>query len=132
MAAWQRDIDEIRKLLLEIEAGREGYCTLPQAAAAAMMLPLDGCLPEAGARKLAYHLELLDNAGFARFSRLAGGNWVVHGLTWAGHEFLDNIRCDNAWGAAKDRREALGGFSMAILAELARDLMRARAFAAGG
>lgn len=127
MAAWRRDIDEIRKLLLEIEAGRESFCALPRAAAEAMMLPVEDCLPDAEARKLAYHLSLLDSAGLARFSRLSNGNWHVRGLTWSDHELLDNIRDGDIWNAVRERQQQLGGFSMEILSDLAKELVRAKA-----
>ncbi|MEX0301117.1 MAG: DUF2513 domain-containing protein [Leisingera sp.] len=127
MAAWQRDIDEIRRLLLAIEAGEEAFCTLPRSAADAMMLPPQGYLPDAEARKLAYHLSLLDSAGFAKFNRLENGNWVVRGLTWSGHELLDNIRPDDVWAALHERHRMLGGFSMEILSDMAKELMRAKA-----
>jgi len=127
MVAWKRDIGEIRRLLLEIEAGREAFCALPRSAAEAMMLPVEDCLPDAEARKLAYHLSLLESAGFAKFSRLENGNWFVRGLTWSGHELLDNIRPDDVWTAVQERHRQLGGFSMEILGDLAKDLMRSKA-----
>ncbi|NSY39111.1 DUF2513 domain-containing protein [Leisingera sp. ANG59] len=127
MVAWQRDIGEIRRLLLEIEGGRQAFCALPRSAAEAMMLPAEDCLPDAEARKLAYHLSLLESAGLARFSRLSNGNWHVRGLTWNGHELLDNIRREDIWEALQDRHRQLGGFSMEILSDLAKEMMRREA-----
>ncbi|OED49038.1 hypothetical protein AB838_08750 [Rhodobacteraceae bacterium (ex Bugula neritina AB1)] len=127
MVKWHRDIGEIRRLLLEIEGGRDSFCALPQSTAEAMMLPVAECLPEPEARKLAYHLNLLESAGLARFGRMENGNWLVRGLTWSGHELLDNIRSEEVWEAVRARHEQLGGFSMEILSELAKDLTRARA-----
>ncbi|MBY6056609.1 DUF2513 domain-containing protein [Leisingera daeponensis] len=127
MVTWQRDIDEIRRLLLEIEGGREAFCALPRSAAEAMMLPAEDCLPDAEARKLAYHLSLLESAGFAKFSRLSNGYWHVRGLTWSGHELLDNIRREDIWAAVRERHRQLGGFSMEILSGLAGEMMRSEA-----
>ncbi|MEW2914294.1 DUF2513 domain-containing protein [Leisingera sp. JC11] len=127
MVTWQRDISEIRRLLLEIEGGREAFCALPRSAAEAMMLPAEDCLPDAEARKLAYHLSLLESAGLARFSRLSNGNWHVRGLTWSGHELLDNIRREDVWAAVQERHRQLGGFSMEILSGLAGEMMRREA-----
>ncbi|KIC38281.1 hypothetical protein RA26_04775 [Leisingera sp. ANG-M7] len=92
-----------------------------------MMLPAEECLPDAEARKLSYHLSLLESAGLARFSRLSNGNWHVRGLTWSGHELLDNIRRDDIWEAVRERHRQLGGFSMEIFSELAKDIMRCEA-----
>ena len=127
MVRWQRDIGEIRRLLLEIEGGREAFCTLPRSSAEAMMLPAEECLPDAEARKLAYHLSLLESAGLARFSHLSGSNWLVRGLTWSGHELLDNIRREDIWDAVQEHHRQMGGFSMEILSDLAKEMMRREA-----
>ncbi|KIC27584.1 hypothetical protein GC1_17995 [Leisingera sp. ANG1] len=92
-----------------------------------MMLPAEECLPDAEARKLSYHLSLLESAGLAQFSRLSNGNWHVRGLTWSGHELLDNIRREDIWTAVQALHRQMGGFSMEILSDLARDMMRREA-----
>ncbi|KIC14761.1 hypothetical protein RA20_19775 [Leisingera sp. ANG-Vp] len=102
------------------------FCALPQSTAEAMMLPSGDCLPDAEARKLAYHLSLLESAGFAKFSRLENANWVVRGLTWNGHELLDNIRADDVWQAVRERHRLLGGFSMEVLSDLAKEITRGK------
>jgi hypothetical protein len=68
--------------------------------------------------EVSYDLRLLIREGMVdgRADSLA---LIVRGLTWSGHEFLDNIKSDSIWAKVKDKAGALSGVSMKILAALA-------------
>ena len=66
-----------------------------------------------------YHLQLLIR------NRFIDGNaemipMVVRGLTWEGHEFVDNIRNKNIWESTKKRVSGLvGSLSLSVVAAVA-------------
>lgn len=75
------------------------------------------------------HVKLLIDAGFIAYeSKL--DSWTDEGylgvrLTWAGTEFLDDIRSDTAWNRAMAQvRERAGSVAMAVVAEVARGVTR--------
>lgn len=39
----------------------------------------------------------------------------IIGLTWKGHEFLDNIRDNTVWNAVKEKASKFGGLSISAL-----------------
>jgi Hypothetical protein (DUF2513) len=90
----QRDMDIIRDLLLWVESGRSHE------------LP-----PAASREQLAYHAQLLIDAGLAEGSVHYAGRrgtrvpdaFHIERLTWAGHDFLDAARDDTVWGHAKEK-----------------------------
>jgi hypothetical protein len=79
-------------------------------------------------QELTYALELLIKENFIECSEkpyFVKGNLMVAdiiGLTWSGHELLDNIRNDTVWNAVKKKAEKFGDFSMSILANSAKIL----------
>lgn len=44
----------------------------------------------------------------------------IIGLTWSGHELLDNVRNDTVWNAVKQKAKKFGGFSLSALANSAK------------
>lgn len=82
-------------------------------------------------QELAYALELLIKEGFIECSRqphFNNGNLNlanIIGLTWKGHELLDNIRDNTIWTAVKQKASKIGGFSLTILASTAKDVANA-------
>jgi hypothetical protein len=87
----KRDMDLIRKILLAIEA-HPFY--------GKWNVPLDfGDFPE---ELVDYHLKLLSEANLIEAKvRIGSKRWVINGLTWAGHEFLDASRDDSRWESVK-------------------------------
>jgi hypothetical protein len=112
----KRDFDLIRKLLLSIEANqqmdgtREFYPQSPDE------LGIQGHTVE----EVAYHLRLLIEAGFVDGAvTIACPMQVIRGLTWDGHEFLDNIKNDNIWEKTKKHFSQLSGVGLRIVAAYA-------------
>lgn len=117
----KRDMNLVRELLLRIEA-------LEIPAGSALML-------EAGREPLAhegddrdnitYHMHLLMNAGLIDPTRAQGADsFGIKGLTWAGHDFLDSVRDPAIWHQTKEGAKKAGGFTVSLLAELAKGLLK--------
>ena len=82
-------------------------------------------------QELAYALEKLLEVGFiacADTPVVRNGNLYlarIIGLTFYGHDFLDNIRNDTVWGAVKERGKKIGGGSIQAIASAGGMLMNA-------
>lgn len=82
-------------------------------------------------QELSYALEKLLEAGFITCADkpvVRNGNLYlarITGLTFGGHEFLDNIRNDTVWGAVKELSKKIGGGSIKALASAGGMLMNA-------
>lgn len=72
-----------------------------------------------------YTILKLIEAGFLNGKPLYAGNKLYHltvsSITFAGHEFLDNIRDDKTWSKAKSLAQSLAGASISLVAKLAYD-----------
>ncbi|TBW32844.1 DUF2513 domain-containing protein [Siculibacillus lacustris] len=117
----QRDMDLIRELLLKLEA-------LPLPSGANMYLqPEDEevAVPEHSADQIAYHLDLIQNAGFLEQSRSNPARGIMFcGLSWAGHDFLDSVRNPETWAKTKKGALAAGGWTADILKDLAKGFIK--------
>ncbi|TVQ90226.1 MAG: DUF2513 domain-containing protein [Bacteroidetes bacterium] len=89
----KRDIDLVRKILLEIEKKED---------------PTGWLIPEIegySEDEIIYHIKVLAEADFLDAKNLGGKGgfeWAAINLTWEGHEFLDAARNDTIWKKAKD------------------------------
>lgn len=116
----KRDIDFIRELLLKAEEiSGEGAKPVSQ---------ID--LSTDDEDKIGYHLHLLKEEGLleAGVSETTMGTYIpgaIIGLTWQGHEFLENIRNDSIWSKVKDTaKEKVGSASIKILVSLAEKYVK--------
>lgn len=92
----RRDLDLIRELLLKFE-----------------QLPLNGGLnsreielPPWVTDVIVYHCGLLNQAGLIEArdaGTLAYANYIVIGLRWEGHDYLDAVRSETIWRKVNDR-----------------------------
>lgn len=135
-----RDMDMIREILLVLEA-QGGYAPQDQF----LMPGYDIHHDQADAWNFDYQLKILLDGGliFAEYSKykdkevsaardddviVKSRNFYVSvepiGLTWKGHEFLDNIRDPAIWRETKDGAKKLGGFSIELLGALAKGLVK--------
>lgn len=108
----KRDMDLIKFLLDKMES--------VEAETAVILTPSD--VPthlRPSESELNEHCRLLVERGLVRGEPSFSG-WALTGLTWDGHDFLDNSRDSRVWKAAKD---AAGRFSFGVftrvLAEVA-------------
>jgi Hypothetical protein (DUF2513) len=111
----KRDMDLVRELMLKIEDD-------PQLDGRRFKeLSVDGRAQE----EVVYVLTLLVKYGFAT-GNTGMEDVLVSGLTWEGHELLDNIRDPGVWEKTKEKAKPLLSVSLAILAELAKSEVKRR------
>jgi hypothetical protein len=61
---------------------------------------------------ITYHIKLLYQAGLIEAvdcSSMDGDEFIVNGLTWEGHEFLESIRSESIWKKTKSKIIEKGG-----------------------
>jgi hypothetical protein len=115
----QRNMDLIRAILLDIEAtqvppgGFLGFSS-------------DGTSPVEGytAADCLYNLRTAIDGGLVRAGKDHGMMIAVHGLTWKGHDFLDQVRDPEIWRITKEGASKAGGFSLDLLAALAKGFLK--------
>jgi len=111
----QRDMDLVRELLLQIEEDRQLI------GKEAVSLPV-----KHGDRKeVEYVFALLIRQGFVT-GNMTLGVPMVSGLTWGGHDLLDNIRDPGVWEKVKEHAMTIASVSIPILAELAKAEVKRR------
>lgn len=118
----KRDMDLIRAILLKIED--EGDPELRQVPA------IEGYAENV----VTSHIALLMDAGLVSAidaSTLGSEDYIEIGLSWAGHEFLDNIRDPEIWRTTKSGAAKLGSFSLSLIADLAKAALTAKAQSLG-
>lgn len=128
-SAVRRDMDLVRTILLKVEGSHEP-------------LDLSDLIDEGASEEeeqvVAHHVSLLvEQAGFMKgfdVSSHDGDNWIDLSLTWAGHEFLDNVRDPDVWRQTKAGAKKAGGFSLQIVAKIAEAVVmdRVNKLIAGG
>ncbi|WP_026784898.1 DUF2513 domain-containing protein [Pleomorphomonas koreensis] len=116
-----RDMELIRALLLKLEA-------IPKHPASNMTIdPNDKevAVPGYEVEQIAYHLELIDEAGFIDNANIHPSYGIgFRKLTWDGHDFLDSIRDPDVWNKTKQGAAAAGGFTLDLLKDLAKGFLR--------
>jgi hypothetical protein len=121
----KRDMDLIRNILMEIEGGKNVYEALSDDMASILQISPETRMSQEQADELRGHLDLLEQAGFIEIdARLAGGVCYIKRLTWEGHDFLDSVRDPKIWDKTKQGAEAAGGFTVDLLKELAKGLVK--------
>ena len=109
----KRDMDLIRELLLKIEALkiRQGETLFFDVQG----LQVQGYEPD----EVAYNLELLFEAGFLK-GQGGADTFGIAGLTWNGHELLDDIRDPEIWRKTKERAKSVASVGLGFLWEIAK------------
>ena len=113
-----RDMDLVRNLLLKLQD--EG---------------LDGNLYRLDVKKwvigdhtydeIAFQLFLLIRAGFVEGERELCGSFVARTITWKGYDFLDAVKDDGVWARTKEVAHKAGGFTVEILLDIAKSILKA-------
>lgn len=109
----QRDIDLIRKLLLEIEkAPPDHYISGHEIST-----------PNYTIDQVLYHLVLLEEANMINAQCIYGDDKIqaimIQRITWSGHDFLDAIRDDTVWGKTRDKIGNFGSASIEVIKQVA-------------
>lgn len=118
----KRDMDLIRSIILEIESGKDYFETSSDDVAAILHIESTG-LSAKDAERLEHHLGLVEQAGFADFTK-TGEGWIPEGLTWKGHDFADSVRDEEIWRKTKAGAEVAKGFTVDLLGALAKGFIK--------
>ena len=120
----KRDMDLVRALLLRIEEFAQPITTLrlDYLTARDPKLAVEGH----DSLLIAHHVSLLLDAGLITGSRhpVDQSNIIISGLTWHGHDFIDSVRDPEIWRATKDGAKQAGGFTLELLGDLAKGLIK--------
>lgn len=98
----KRDLDLIRKILLKIENFNVNE---PLA-----VIKIEGYESD----EIAYNISLLKNAEFIEgeilyeMGSVIPSAYVIFGMTWDGHDFLDACRNEGIWEKAKEKLRTIG------------------------
>ena len=111
----KRDMDLVRKILLDVEESDEWRHSA---------VAIEGLDDE----MVSYHVKLLHQAGLIEAvdkTSLGTLCWHPTTLTWDGHEFLDAARDESRWGTAKNTLlSKVGVLSFDLLKETLNQLAR--------
>ena len=121
----QRDFDQIREILLEVENGKSSFCVTSKSEALALGADVDDCLESEEAAALAYQLNLLRDADYIVGVEISG-YCIVDRITWAGHDFLDTIRDDGIWARTKAVSSETKGFTVDLIKDIAKGIVRTK------
>ena len=118
----KRDLGLIRELLLHVErldipAGCFGGYYVGDGG-----LQVDGHSDDA----VAHHLIWLIEGGFLRGQTDQDGSFALSGLTWAGCEFLDDVRDPEIWRKTKEHAKSVAGVGFGFMWELAKAEVKAK------
>ncbi|MCI4680617.1 DUF2513 domain-containing protein [Rhodoblastus acidophilus] len=120
----KRDMDLVRELLLKLEA-----LDIPPG----VVRPLSPYNPAMAVNgftgdEVGHHLRMLvsgnlvETAGSQSFG--PDGSLVFRQISWAGHDFLDSVRDPEIWAKTKKGAAAAGGFTVDLLKDLAKGLVK--------
>lgn len=117
----RRDMDLIRNLMIALEALPESPGGVHQLTPGEGVLAINPYAED----DVAYHLKLIVEANLIRtFEAGYGGDVLFDRLSWAGHDFVDSIRSPEVWAKTKTGAEAAGGFTVDLLKDLAKGLIK--------
>ena len=98
----KRDLDLIRKILLEIEK-------MPAGSDPVQIHSVGG---DYSSEEITHHLGLVHDVGFIDAEKIAtydGTTYLVHRMTWGGHDYLDSVRSDAVWSRVQRKLGKIGG-----------------------
>ena|SRR6478672_5051655 len=109
----KRDMDLIRDILLKVEAD-------PTLNGSRFETFEDSAFEGHPNQEVAYHIDLLFEAGFVEGFGSMDPMPAISRLTWLGHEFLNDVRDPGIWGKVKEQAKAVPSISLAFAWEIAK------------
>ncbi|MGH7075598.1 MAG: DUF2513 domain-containing protein [Stellaceae bacterium] len=113
----KRDMELIRLLLLKVEE-------LPIQAGAVVGIDWGSeffDIPGYDRDTAIKHFQLLLEAGFLSVPKSQGMTlFMIKGLSWEGHEFIDSIRSPEVWSKTKGVMKSVGGFGLDVMVQVAK------------
>jgi hypothetical protein len=117
----KRDMDLVRELMLRLESYPMNMGDVFSLQPGDKELAVEDFTEH----QIEYHLGLLREIGFIECPGSQPMLGITYaGLTWAGHDFLDAVRDPEIWRKTKRGAEAAGGFTVDLLVDLAKGLIR--------
>ncbi|MBS0297157.1 MAG: DUF2513 domain-containing protein [Proteobacteria bacterium] len=112
----------VREMLLELEK-------MPIDVGAIYFIDADEmhqALPAYDLATIAYHMELIQEAGFINAGGSSGSmtGFAYRGLSWNGHEFLDDVRDPDIWRKTRARIDGLASVGIQFVWEIAKAEMK--------
>ena len=114
----KRDLDIIRDLLLALEAGSENNTFSTK------KLPI---LSDVSVEAVLAHFNLLVGAGIIEKARGLYGDSPLRdkfSISNEGYDYLEAIRDNAVWAKTKDAANKAGGFTLDLIGEIARGLIK--------
>ncbi|KCZ88038.1 DUF2513 domain-containing protein [Hyphomonas jannaschiana] len=113
----KRDADLLRKILLAAEAKSDDGLIVT-------LTPED--LPHPNFEEVMWsHVLVLEDLGYIAHEQQACDESVDVGrITAAGYDFLDSVRDDEVWRKTKEAAASAGGFTIDLLGDLAKGLIK--------
>ncbi|NVK15883.1 MAG: DUF2513 domain-containing protein [Rhodobacteraceae bacterium] len=116
----KRNLDLLREILLAVEEYEPARISMLQS-----ISPRDFSGTEA---QNFHHINMLADAGYIK---LAGkptlaGDYAVHGMTIAGHDFLDAIKEQSVWDHTKKRVGEVGSWTLDVVLAVAKEEVKRR------
>ena len=109
----ERNFDLIREILLEI-------VKMPAGSDPVQIHLVDG---NYSSEEITQHLGLLLDGGFIdaeKITTFEGTTYLVRGMTWHGHDYLDAVRSDAVWSGVQRKLGKIGGTAaLATIKQLA-------------
>jgi Hypothetical protein (DUF2513) len=118
----KRDMELVRAVLLKVEGLNLPVGATLCAYPSEPELQIEGYDPD----QVAYHLNLLIDEGFVQGARTTSIQFVIEGLTWKGHEFLDDTRDPDVWSKAKERAKGVANVGIGFIWEIAKAEIRTK------
>jgi len=72
------------------------------------------------------HIQMLERVNLVKDEDKAMSYIYLGDLTWSGHEFLDSVRDPKIWKETKETAAKVGSFSIDILTEIAKGLIKTK------
>jgi hypothetical protein len=120
----KRDMDLIRELLLKLEALDVPLGVRKTLSPHAPELAVENATPE----EVGHHLRMLVSGNLVETGVSSpfgpDGSLAFRQLSWAGRDFLDSVRSPEVWAKTKKGAEAAGGFTVDLLKDLAKGLVK--------
>ncbi|MNR46270.1 hypothetical protein D3C85_1652150 [compost metagenome] len=82
--------------------------------------PIDGFTND----EVFYHVRQVKMSGLIEDVRGPMAGFAFRGLTPAGHDFAESVRSDEIWAMTKDGALKAGGFTVGLLVDLAKGLVK--------
>lgn len=113
----KRDMELVRRILQAVEADeRFHHCNIG-------LMP-EELVEDVNADALKYHVRVLIDGGYLLTSPASGLMPLVQGLTWKGHDFVEATRVNSIWDQVVAAGKKVGGMTIDLALEMARDLLR--------